>query len=238
MQSASVQTQASSSFNLNHTSHLHWVQPGLKELAWGELLKKCLESRDEEAWREFIRRSQPLISSVILKTMRRWTVPAGGLVDDLVQDTYLKLCIHDFKALRSFECRHENALLGFLKVVAANVVQDHFRSRYSQKRGSGKTNETLDFSTPGLGVMADFIDRAERNVLVGQIKDCLKAEATEPESIRNLAIFRLYYEEGYTAEAIARLSGIGLSTKGVESALLRLTKSLKARLGPNCQLTM
>ena len=68
----------------------------------------------------------------------RWTEVSPGLVDDLVQNTFLKLCADNFKALREFEFRHEHALTGFLKVVASNVVRDHLRSSLSQKHGNGK----------------------------------------------------------------------------------------------------
>src|ERR1700680_4483663 len=82
-----------------------------------DLLLLCLRSRDEFLWTEFIRRSQPVIAGVVVKTVRRWTTPSPALIDDLVQDTYVKLCANDFRALRQFVCRHENALFGFLKVV-------------------------------------------------------------------------------------------------------------------------
>src|SRR5690349_21281985 len=96
------------------------------------LLQICLLSNDAGLWTEFIRRSQPMIAGVIVKAMRRWRKPCPFVVDDLVQETYLKLCANDFKCLREFVCEHESALYGFLKVVASHVVHDHFRSSYSQ----------------------------------------------------------------------------------------------------------
>src|SRR5215470_248649 len=108
------------------------------------LLEQCLaRSRDELLWTEFIRRSQPVIAGVVAKTIRRWCRPTPALVDDLVQETYLKLFAYNARPLRRFVCHHENALYGFLKVVASNVVQDHFRCLYSQKRGSGREEESL-----------------------------------------------------------------------------------------------
>ena len=109
-----------------------------RELSAQELLQLCLQSGDQAAWLEFVRRFQPLIAGVVIKTIRHWTNPTPALVDDLVQDTYLKLCVNNFRALREFDFQHDHALFGFLKKVASNVVQDHFRSSYSQKRGCGK----------------------------------------------------------------------------------------------------
>src|SRR5262245_14813683 len=96
------------------------------DLPLEQLLGVCLETGEETLWTEFVRRSQPLIAGVVAKTIRRWVKPSRTIVDDLVQETYLKLCLNNFKALRRFIPQHENALYGFLRVVTSNAVQDHF----------------------------------------------------------------------------------------------------------------
>lgn len=181
-------------------------------------------------WLEFVRRFQPLIAGVIIKSVRRWTNPTPALVDDLVQDTYLKLCANNLRALRGFDCQHEHALFGFLKVVASNVVQDHFRSSYSQKRGSGKEEEELDQTQIITTSSISFSESADRNILIGEIKQCLETQATEPNFTRDCAIFWLYYQQGLTAKAISELPTIGLTIKGVESTLLRLTRLVKEKM--------
>jgi RNA polymerase sigma-70 factor (ECF subfamily) len=185
-------------------------------------------------WLEFVRRFQPLISRVIVKCVRRWTQPVPNLIDDLIQDTYLKLCANNFRALRDFDCQHENALFGFLKVVASNVVQDHFRSSYSQKRGSGQEEEELE-NVPYAAASNSFSESAERNLLIHEIKRCLDEQASEPTFARDCTIFWLYYRQGLTAKAISELPSIGLTVKGVESTLLRLTRLVreKMNLRPN-----
>lgn len=207
----------------------------LQQLDALQLVRFCLRSRDEAAWYEFVRRFQPLIASVVVKTLRRWTDPDPGLVDDLVQETYLRLCIEDFRPLRGFDFRHENSFLGFLKVIASNVVQDYFRNRYSQKRGSGKIDKDLTPLAATVPARENFVEKAHREILLHQFKKCLQRQSSDPHSGRNFAIFSLYFEQGFTAEAIARNPHIGLSTKGVESALLRVKRVLKASLGkPFC----
>jgi RNA polymerase sigma-70 factor (ECF subfamily) len=199
-------------------------------IALSHLLQLCLQSCDELLWAEFIRRSQPVIAGVIVKAMRRWRTPSPALVDDLVQETYLKLCANDFKALREFVCEHENALHGFLKVVASHVVHDYFRSSYSQKRGSGKEDEELEqvsLRSPDVSASAEHI---EREVLFQEIRQCLETRAAGPNFPRDYAIFWLYYVQGYTAKAIARLPSVGLTTKGVESTILRLTRLVREGL--------
>jgi RNA polymerase sigma-70 factor (ECF subfamily) len=204
------------------------------------LLKLCLKSGSELFWHEFICRTQPLIAAVVIKSVRRWTRPLPTLVDDLVQETYLKLCANDSKALREFEATHENALYGFLKVLAAHVVHDHFRGLYSDKRGRGVAEAELDEAMIAQGnggsssmhssSIQSSSTQMERAILIQEIGDCLEARASGPNSPRDCAIFWLYYAQGYTAKAIAQLPSIGLTVKGVESTILRLTRLVREGL--------
>lgn len=209
-----------------------------QDLSAQDLLRLCLQSQDAASRQEFVRRSQPTIARVVRRSLCRFSRPNLSLVDDLVQETYIKLFAHDWKALRDFHCDQDDpacfevVLFGLLKTVASNVVHDHFRSSCSQKRGSGRAQEdmekvavTLPSAAPG----------PERNVLLGQILGCLRDLAGEPTFQRDWAIFQLYYFDGLTAEAIANLPGIDLKTKGVESALLRLVRYIRGKLGSNAK---
>lgn len=193
------------------------------------LLELCLQ-RDEGAWHEFVHRFQPLIAAVVIKTLRRCMNPRSTLIDDLVQETYLKLCSKNFKALRRFECRHENSLAGFLKVVASNVTQDYLRGFLSKKHGSGKAEDQIDETSPK-HLVANSSELMERQIVLSQIALCLERESSEANFKRDCTIFWLHYRHGLTAEAISQYPGIGLSVKGVESALFRLTKLLRIKLG-------
>jgi RNA polymerase sigma factor (sigma-70 family) len=203
-----------------------------RKLSARELVELCLGSRDEAMWGEFLRRFQPLIAGVIAKRVFRRTGQMfnQSLVDDLVQDTFLKLCINDFKALREFNYQHEHALFSFLKVVSSNVVEDYFRNSSSQKRGSGREEEDVEEIEAALPPASDFSEPIGRSILIEEIRQCLLKQANDPHSIRDNAIFWLYYRYGFTAKAISDLPGIGLSVKGVESRLLRLTRLLRRRL--------
>ena len=194
-----------------------------------DLLLLCLQSRDELLWTEFIRRSQPVIAGVVVKAVRRWTRSSVSLVDDLVQDTYVKLCANDFRALRQFVCRHDSAIFGFLKVVASNVVQDHFRLSYCQKRGCGKGREQLEDEAI-VRVAGSSTNDIERTVLLKEIEDSLTIYAAGPHSARDQRIFSLYYRHGWTLKEIAQLPDIQLTVKGVESTVLRICRSIKAKL--------
>jgi len=203
-----------------------------------ELILTCMQTEDVAAWEEFVRRFQRLIASVALRIARRWGEPSPQVIDDLVQDTYLKLCADNFRLLRRFKSNHQDAFYGYLKVVTANLVHDHFKAAHSSKRGSGKSEFTTDEPVaPATGVTgpAAAVKSSERGVLLREIDAMISRLAAGPQLQRSRRIFWLYYRFGYTASAIAALPYIGLNTKGVESTILRLTRLLRQELDQHRQ---
>ncbi|HXO38865.1 MAG TPA: sigma-70 family RNA polymerase sigma factor [Candidatus Acidoferrum sp.] len=201
-----------------------------RKLSTQELVSYCLDSQDEAGWTEFVRRFQPLIAGVVNRCVCRRGRPNPPLVDDLVQDTFLKLCRNNYKALRNFEFQHDNAFFGFLKVVAANVAEDHYRREEADKHGGGHEEENIEEAKIPLRFSPSSLKPAEMAILMGQLERCLTKLASEPNFARDHAIFWLYYRQGLTAKAIAELPAIRLSVKGVESTLLRLTRFVKVCL--------
>jgi RNA polymerase sigma-70 factor (ECF subfamily) len=197
-----------------------------------ELVAVCLDTGDEAAWQEFVLRFHGLIATVALRTARRWGQGSPQVLDDLVQETYLKLCADDYRLLRSFRAKHPDAIYGYVKVLTANLVHDHFKSLHSQKRGGGAKTETIEDQVPRKGLASSRSDAntIERTVLLGQIDACLLEAEKGPNACRDRHIFWLYYRLGLPATAIAGLPTIGLSTKGVESTILRLTRLVRQKL--------
>jgi RNA polymerase sigma factor (sigma-70 family) len=191
-----------------------------EELPIRDLLHLCLGSEDQELWQEFVRRTQPLIANVTIRTIRRWHEPAPSLVDDLIQDTFVKLFANDRKALRSLKNEYENTIFGYLRVVAANVVHDRFRQLPNKVEEIELTDDVLPPSPNGM-------DRMEFKRLKDDIHERLKGLSSSETYQRDESIFWLYYEQGYTAKEISLLPAVGLSVKGVESTLQRLTRFLR-----------
>lgn len=196
------------------------------------LVAACLKTRDESVWSEFVRRFHPLIATVVFRTARNYRELTPTLHDDLIQETYLKLCADDCRLLKNFRARHPGAIFGFLKVVTANVVHDHFKASHAAKRGGNDIPASLE---QGQGSQAQVRESAgwnsskiEQAILVQEIDRCLQRTISPAELSRCRRIFWLYYRCGLSARAIASLPHINLTTKGVESTIFRLSGLVRA----------
>jgi RNA polymerase sigma factor (sigma-70 family) len=192
------------------------------------LILACTQTGDAAAWGEFVRRFHRLIATVALRVARRWGDSSPQVVDDLIQETYLKLCAANFRILRSFKSQHPDAFYGYLKVVTANLVHDQFKAAHSGKRGSGTIEVAVDPQIASEGGAS--AKSSERGILLQQVDALLSKLAAGRHLERDRRVFWLYYRVGLTANAIASLPAIGLSTKGVESTILRLTRLLRHEL--------
>jgi RNA polymerase sigma-70 factor (ECF subfamily) len=202
------------------------------QMAIPQLVAVCTSESNEEAWSEFVRRSRPVITAAITKAVRRFRNASHELVDDLIQEAFLKLCRDNFRALRGIAIDHENAFYGFLKVVAANVAVNHFRTTDAFKMGSGDALRAPEasriFSEYELSRGAS--SKVEREILLEEIDTILSTHEHEPNFGRDYAIFWLYYSQGLTAKEISALPDVNLGIKGVESTLLRLTRQIRVAL--------
>jgi RNA polymerase sigma-70 factor, ECF subfamily len=197
-------------------------------LSGGALAAACATTNDLAAWEEFVRRFQPLISRVAANAVCKWGDSSHQLVDDIVQETYLRLCSDRCRLLRNFRERRPDAIFGFLKAVAASVAHDHMKAMYAAKRGGNADEITL---TDCVEPLAQAVpEEATRLLLLNEVDHALLAGGA---SERDRMVFWLYYRDGLTAKAIASLNSVRLSTKGVESLILRLTRLVRSELIEN-----
>jgi RNA polymerase sigma-70 factor (ECF subfamily) len=196
-----------------------------------ELIRACAESNDGAAWEEFVVRFHRSISLSVLRIVYLWGSIPQQIVDDLVQETYLKLCADKCRSLLDFTVQHPDAVLGYIKTIAINVAHDHFKSLHSQKRGSRETVQLQGDIDPQ-AQSGDFGSQAamELDVLLKEIDSCLETCSVGPDKDRDRLIFWLHYQQGMSAKAIAALPTVGLSAKGVESAILRLTRRVREEI--------
>lgn len=192
-----------------------------------ELLDTCLRRGTDRDWEEFVRRVQPALASKISATLRRFAIGGAGLrdlVDDLVQQTFLRLCASGFKALRTAEIQSEGALFAYVRTVAANITLDHLRRARPPEVEGGES--IADGSHSGSDAALLLVD------VETHLRRCSEANVE-----RDRRIFWLYYRSGLTSKAIAALPVFGLTQKGVESLILRLTRCIREAFAKNLSKT-
>jgi RNA polymerase sigma factor (sigma-70 family) len=195
-----------------------------KDAAPAHLIHGCVRG-DAAAWREFIRRYHSIIALTVCRVAHRYVEWSPQTVEDLAQDTYLKLCADDARVLRGLRLEHPNAVFAFLKVVAKNVAEDYFKKKVNLNSLLAPLEEAREPTGPGPRVLTP----AERALLISQLESCLLALLSPETRDRDILIFWLYFRVGLTAKQIA-IVPLGLSEKGVESALHHMIQLLRNRL--------
>jgi RNA polymerase sigma-70 factor (ECF subfamily) len=190
-------------------------------------LSDCLSSQSPEVWKSFLGQLRRTIAAAVIRTARQFGPVPLDLTDDLIQDTYVRLCAGDYRAFRQLRSSEPGAVYGLAQAAAVTVTLDYFRAATRQKRGGDRKVVALD-DAPIAQVADQAQDsRLEHALMVQEIDRRLPELAAEGCLDRDRRIFWLYYRHGFTAKDIAHIPSIGLSPKGVESAIHRLTDGLK-----------
>lgn len=191
----------------------------------------CAGPCDEEAWQEFVSRVGKPLSLTVLRTAAMWGDASRSLVEDLIQQTYLKLWERGRTLLCDFALQQPEAILGYLKRIAANVTHDHFKHRHSQTSGGGSPHVSTVDIEPEAG---EEVDGSERKmalaIVLNQIDERLKVSLTGPDQERDRMIFWLYFKQGMSTKEIATLPAIGLGAKGVGSVIERVKLLIREQI--------
>jgi RNA polymerase sigma-70 factor (ECF subfamily) len=124
-----------------------------------ELIRACAETNDGGAWEEFVARTQRPISLSIRHTAMQWGKDPQQYIEDLLQETYLKLCANRCGPLMEFAKQHaEEAVMGYIKTIAINLARDYFKGLHSKKRGGGGTDQLPDPARLEAKARADLLD--------------------------------------------------------------------------------
>jgi RNA polymerase sigma-70 factor (ECF subfamily) len=171
----------------------------------------CAGPLDDEAWEEFVSRVGKPISLTIMRTARLWG----------------DRC----RLLRDFAIQHPNAILGYIKITAANTTLDYFKHVHSQSAGGDKPHVSTSDVDPEAGnEVHGSEERIAFEIFLKEIDEHLKHCLTGPDQERDRTIFWLYFRQGMSTKEIASLPTIGLGAKGVGSVIERLKHCLRERI--------
>jgi RNA polymerase sigma-70 factor (ECF subfamily) len=190
------------------------------------VIDRCAGQNDAPALLEFVRLFHEVIAATVIKAARRFGPIGTELIDDLIQETYLRVFSENCRILRGLKVEHRSMIFGFVQAVTLSAVQDHFRREHAKRRGGGARVVPLQAAEVS-GERGKAADTSEREILLDKL-DRLLTEVGAPETLeRDRLIFWFYYRQGFSARDIAELPSIRLSAKGVESVLQRLTAALR-----------
>jgi len=199
----------------------------VSSFAANKLAQICAYSTDAPEWEEFVRVISPVVALTARRVSAVWGDASASLVSEIVQEVFLKLVEDDRRVLREFEDRGNGAFLKLVRVVAASVATDYHRRARASKRGGRLSAMPLKTGTSQPAIPdARATHAVEWPALMAQL-DALLMMNPETISARDRQIFWLYYRQGLSAQAIAKIPQIELSAKGVESALRRMTQILR-----------
>jgi RNA polymerase sigma-70 factor, ECF subfamily len=194
----------------------------------------CAGPCDEEAWIEFVSRVGKPLSLIILRTASLWGTPSWVLVEDLTQAIYLKLWQRGRTPLREFAIKRPEAVLGYLKRIAANATHDYFKHSHSQSAGGESWHvSTVDIDPEAEDGADGGPDSLALGIFLREIDEHLTHCLIGPDQERDRMIFWLYFRQGMSTREIACLPGIGLGTKGVGSVIERLKRAIREQILAN-----
>jgi RNA polymerase sigma-70 factor (ECF subfamily) len=172
-----------------------------------QLFAACARGGTDREWEQLTRSSHMLVTGVLWNVASRYTKPSQALIEDLVQDTWLTICLRGPTILAELNRASEKkaSAYGLLKVISANVARDHFKSQRRQRRSAeGRPDAPLDeilaVNTPRSPMGAS---EAERDILVREIDEILQSLNRASGREHDRRIFWLYYRHGFTAQEIA-----------------------------------
>lgn len=193
-------------------------------------IRECLQSNTEECWKRVLDVFRRVIAATVIKVNRRLGTLKADEIDDLINDTFVRLCQNGCRILRQARSKEPEMFFGLVQAVATTTTLDHYRRAGAAKRGGSGLHVPLDHLEREAGGSGEE-RRLERALLIDRIDELIRQLGAGAEHERDRRIFWLHYRHGFTAAEIAALPNVRLSAKGVESALHRLTVAVRDSLG-------
>lgn len=217
-----------------------------------DLVARCAEAGpDDPAWPEFFARFHHRLRLIVYRSLMAEASRSPGLdvgspqslLEDLVQEAYLKLLAGERRALAEFRGRSENSIYTYLASIAVNVVRDHFKKLRALKSPPAALSldgpafaadaplegGRLGDAIAGPGPSPEELARAAE--MRRRIEAAVDRATRGQASRRDRLVFRLYFLERLSVEEIVSCQGVGLSSSGVEKCIRRLRDAVEEALG-------
>jgi len=189
-----------------------------------DFLRECgRQLTNPVLWQKFQERFQKLLFTYLLRGLRYRREPGNmcDLVNDLIQDVYMRLVQNEGQMLKCFRGNTDFSVMAFLARISMSAITDHYRHQTAQKRQAPQVVSSMD--QPGNEAAEFNVAAIPFSIDVMRFVDF---ENDQRHAARNALIFKLHYIDGFTPTAIAAFPGFALSVSEIDAVLPRL----KARL--------
>lgn len=199
----------------------------MSSLEANRLARICAYSADAPEWEKLVRIVTPVVSLAARRVCGVWGDKSTASVHELVQEVFLKLCEDERRILRDFASRDKVEFLQLLRVITARVGSDRYRKLTAEKRGGSLAAIPLEHRTLAADMPDELAARALETASLRAQLDGLLRLYPKQVSARDRQLFWLHFDQGLSPKAISSIASMGLTTDGVESALVRLTRLLR-----------
>lgn len=205
-----------------------------------EIRRSSWERIREAVWEELVRRYGRLLTLCVCRVLRASGVhPAPDLVEEMVQEAYLRLLTRGERRLEQCRAEGEKQVVVYLARVAERVALDELRATSARKRGYGVL---VPLGSREAGPAAAAVDPGEtpdvlalrgeiRRLLLRVCRSLPERADTRGERRRNLRILRLALIEGWSSREIVRAEGGRLAASTVDTVVHRARRLLLAQHG-------
>ena len=166
-------------------------------------LLHALLNGKRDRWTEFTRRYERLITSCVLRTLRRYdAVFSRDDLEDLVSDVWLALLRDDMKKLRAYCPEKGFRLASWIALIATNTTIDRLRARQSDDTHI-EDMTTIDIASTSAEPDEDML---------GHERAQLAQAALEELSAEERAFVWDCFHDERAPEEIAREQGVAVNT--------------------------
>jgi RNA polymerase sigma factor (sigma-70 family) len=207
-----------------------------KELSNNALIKRCAEESDNRLlWSEFYRRFDDYIRLMVTRYCGLKRAAGRNLIEDLTQDTYVRLLKDDCKRLRNYIGKNDGSIYSYLALIVRTAVSEYEKKKNAQKRQHQEKSLYDPVDNEGL-ILIDILVNPYAPLPDGKLMiESLRREVemlldeimTGNEKERDKEIFLYHVYEGLSAQQISER--VSLSPKRIRNIVTMVRRRLKAR---------
>jgi len=195
----------------------------IAEAQESELLARCLEGVDAEAWEQFVRVYSGLVWSSIRRTFSSYSFRYSNEdIEDIYGTVFHDLVENDFRKIRQFRGKNACSLSTWLAIVAVRKTIDFLRKdkRHLFIKAGEEEGYIWEAIPENSRRVDDLLEERETRALI--------EKAARGLARNDRLIYRLLYEKGCSVEEAARI--LGLQQDHIYSRRHRIIEKIKKML--------